>query len=316
LDFLENPTVNAHATILTHDYIGIHRGTADTLLGIFGQILSHPSSWRCVGNPKAEMEERATGASFFSPGSERTLCHVVPRCPQRQHFTVNLSSLAFYFLVMHEVGHLRNGHLDVLKNSGIRELTEINPSNEFTRDPLLRQTLEIDADAYAADKSIGFAIERIGIKADGGSPAVGAFHDAYADYERALRTLAFAVYVLFRIFGTRDYPAESIGTATHPLSWLRLRITFQVIGDLVARATNGLVRPEQFYDYAFESIVEAEESIAMISARPVDLHWVKAAFDPDGSQTSVAAHLAQITEKWAEIRPVLCLFRRGGTLAP
>jgi hypothetical protein len=218
LDLFDNATVNAHATNYTHDYIALNREAVDTLLGSFGQLLPHPSSLQSSGNPAPDLEDLAVGPNFFSLGSERTLCHIVPRCSQRQHFTVNLTSMALYFLVMHEVGHLRNGHVDLLMNLGVCELPEITSRNVFAGERPLRQTLEIDADASAAAKSMGFAIERVAIQGKTDSPGAGALRDAHSDHERALHTLALAVYVLFRVFEPSDHPPDSIGTATHPPS--------------------------------------------------------------------------------------------------
>jgi hypothetical protein len=87
-----------------------------------------------------------------------------------------------------------------------------------------------------------------------------------------------------------------------------------MLGNTVAKITSNRIRPEQFYAYMFKAIVEAEETIAFISARPVDMHWVTLAYDPD-MPTSISTFLAQVTEKWSQIRPDLSLFKRGGTLA-
>lgn len=314
LDLVESRAVNACANSATDDFIAINRGTVDTLLGVFGHLISHPSTWTRVGSPQAESVDRALGPSLFLPSSETTLRHIVPRCVQRQHFTVNLTTLAFHFLVMHEVAHLRNGHVDMLKNLGIQELSEVGSSQEPTGDSLLRQTLEVDADSYAAAKSLGFAIERVGVVAGEDGPAAGAFRDAYGDYERALHTLAVSIFLLFRIFAPRDGPIENVGMGTHPPSWLRLRCTYCAVGEAVGKITAGRVSSEQFFDYAADAIVEVEEAIAKISSRSVDLRWAMAAFDEESVTVTAAGYLDEVSKKWREIRPELDQLKRGGVL--
>jgi len=311
LDLLDNPAVNAYATIQTYDFIAINRGSVDTLLGVFGQLLSHPSSWSHVGDAKLEQEERAVGPNFFHPGPHTKLGHIVPLCAQRQHFTVNLTTLAFHFLVMHEIGHLRNGHLDMLQKLGVQGLAEISSLRlEPPVDPLLRQALEIDADAYAASRAIEFAIQRTCIDPGAPVPAAEAFGQAYGGDARALHTLAYAVYVFFRIFVHNDPAPESFDTSRHPPSWIRLRCIFDNFCAVVDELTGGRVSQEAFCDYAFEAIVDAEESIARISSRPVDLSWAMAAFDPDSSHLAATGYLGRVSVEWAAIHRELELWTR------
>jgi hypothetical protein len=311
LDLLDNPAVNAYANIQTYDFIAINRGSVDTLLGVFGQILSHPSTWSRVGDSTLEQDDRAVGPNFFHPGLHTKLNHIVPICAQRQHFTVNLTTLAFHFLVMHEIGHLRNGHLDMLQKLGVQGLAEISsPRMESPVDPLLRQALEINADAYAASRSIGFALTRTCIDPGASEPAADAFSHAYGDHERGLHTLAFAIYVLFRILVHGDLVPGSFESGRHPPSWIRLRCIFDNFSVVVGELTGGRVSQKAFCDYAFEAIVEAEKSIASISRRPPDLRWAVAAFDPDSSHVAATGYLASVSEKWATIRRELELWRR------
>jgi hypothetical protein len=311
LDLLDNPTVNAYANIQTYDFIAINRGSVDTFLGVFGQLLSHPSSWSRVGDAKLEQEGRAVGPNFFHPGPHTELGHIVPLCAQRQHFTVNLTTLAFHFLVMHEIGHVRNGHLDMLQNLGVQGLAEITSARmESPIDPLLRQALEIDADAYAASRSIEYAIQRTCIDPGALVPAAEAFGHAYGDDERALRTLAYAIYVLFRIFVHGDPALDNFVTSRHPPSWIRLRCIFDNFCSVVGELTGRRVSQETFCDYVFESIVDAEESIARISRRSVDLSWAMAAFDPDNSHVAATGYLGRVSDEWGAIHRELELWRR------
>ena len=140
------------------DFIGINAGTILILFDVFCRILSHPKLFLNVGDATKEIEpeqfyDRAT--DFRNLDQNDT---VVPKDPVRLRHAFESALCAIEFLVTHEYGHLIHGHCHLNNEfTGQTNLFELESSVSSANQSiggLIRQTLEMDADAYGAN--IGF----------------------------------------------------------------------------------------------------------------------------------------------------------------
>jgi hypothetical protein len=310
LDIVDNPSINAIAKVFSHDYIAVHSGALQALLGVLFQMLSHPALFAQVGDCTEESVQRAIGPNPFSGHEAHSVQWTLPRNEARREFAVNLATVAFVFLVMHEIGHLRNGHVDLLKTMGMAELAEIRSACPSSADPLLRHTLEIDADCYALTRCTGFVLDRFQIDLGEDSPFTRAFRCAFGTREHAVHTLFFAMYLLFRLFD----PHTLIGDdrlSSHPAPGLRFSAGFHIMAHSVLKTTSGEIGVHRLYRGAAKAMVDVERALAAISSREVDIGWAHAAFNEERA----IGLMADVDRKWAEIRSQLDRLKRGGVLA-
>jgi hypothetical protein len=148
-------------------YIGVHSGAVFLTHDLFLRMLSHPEILPRIGNASAERvgpwhsQGLMTDYSKLSIGRPAgcTLDAIAPRDPTRREFAYYLARIAMDFIVFHEFGHIRNGHcryVSALKgNSFISEgVLSAGAGASNGIDPLTRQVIELDADAFAANMTL------------------------------------------------------------------------------------------------------------------------------------------------------------------
>jgi hypothetical protein len=314
-DFISNNRINAVAFSENLDFIGINGGSVIVLMHIFQKMLSHPGVLPWIGNSALETEPLnpwgVLPKNIDELVSADSMLHF-PKDVARSIYSNVLTSMAFDFLVTHELEHLKNGHVDLLKNmlamNFIEEAVGYAPSENHG---LTLQTLEMDADAAAMQWILRHSLEFTDSMTSIQDPEVkewGAI--AYASHDSAVFALGFSIYTFFRLFDEHQWDVDSLESRSHPPLFLRYWMMSSLIPAL-AQKWKLEARTDAFLTAWVNAMVAAEKACALIvGGRPV---WdgMHSAREPKSQ-----AHMFRLLEHWKILRPQLEPLKRGGNLAP
>ena len=301
------------------DFIGINVGVPLTLLVIFRAMLARRDVLPEVGN--AALEEIVTPAftKLSSDAVRDQLVAVEPRCPVRYAFGQYLASVAFDILFFHELTHLRNGHLDLLNACGSAcALVELDAAaDQDIGGDGLRRALEADADCgailwalnLAHDKAARVVQSREHFASDEAYEGARAMWGTHA---LATRSTTFAAYVLFRIMAGYDARPRRQPTGRYPSPPARFRIINETIRAMMIRSPEAYEFNALTFDAEqLATMSAAESACAAICGRDPNLAQML-----DDANAEFMLFTVEFVRTWAEIRPELERYKRGGNLAP
>jgi hypothetical protein len=230
--------------------------------------------------------------------------------PIRLRLARALFDVAADFLLMHEVGHIRNGHVALLQQrAGARPFRELPYEEADKLDIPEMQALEFDAD--------GFAIQKVFERVHEQNP--------FADFAKGLLTdhrLAedgahtaswyftwFAVYSVFRLFDEAMEISE-IPLRMQPPAALRQACLLPAVAAVTGRNGWSGLSMQQWVDLATDAGLEAERTVTGLRRVKPDPHaylaaWNGAAFD------QIGVYL----ETWEKLGPQLAPLKRGAVPA-
>ena len=131
---------------------------------------------------------------------------------------------------------------------------------------------------------------------------------AYGDPRQATRTVAYAAYVLFRVF---DDDGAHPATGSHPSPSTRMGWVGNTIYSIFAERPAYGYAPDDFAQDLGEIMKHAEVDCGMIQGRAPDIRGLQSAYGKDGLE-----YLDTLSQAWAAIRPSLEQYKRGGKLPP
>lgn len=299
------------------DFIGINAGVIFTLLDIFGRILAHPQSFLSVGNPLMETKAPPHRPFLTTDVMKSGFSLIAPECPVRSVFAGELAQVALDFLFFHELTHLRNGHIELLRN----RLSLIQLSEAFSRartsdEIALRQALEMDADCGAVLHTLIAAFHFKDLLSNPSEYApkhvLEALKCAYGSPKQATSTVNFAAYILFRIFDATEWQSIQQSCVTHPLPPLRMYFIGPTLYEVFSQRPAFQYDPNEFASDNLRTVQAAEHACALIKGDALDVRGIASVVKNRQHLT----YLDDVNRTWAHIRPELETFKRGGKLAP
>jgi hypothetical protein len=163
------------------------------------------------------------------------------------HCVPLLESTARQFLILHELAHIVNGHLDIYStaNSGF-VIAEAASDSHIVISAMDSQAFEINADSTAAVIAFESAI-RVHLEARNPVPSEGVkrveqIDVFYRNCELAIRLYFFAVAQLFILLGPRIDDPEKLETLSHPPAFLRMAFIAQQADLWLDRKHPGLIQ--------------------------------------------------------------------------
>jgi hypothetical protein len=153
-------------------------------------------------------------------------------------------------IVDHEFGHIVRGHQRLHQSSNpiIKEF-EIASQAFSENEALHRQTIELDADSFAAHRAIWSFLNR-------GNRSQHAHAEApcnqyYRNIKHAYRTLCLSLYVSFRMFGPYHDQVKDMQTRRHPPIFIRFVQACATVTRFLNRVPNLAGKLDEFQDLAF-----------------------------------------------------------------
>jgi hypothetical protein len=166
-DYIDDFNVNACAFSAEGcGFIGFNGGTVVRFADFFARCLA--GDWMFVADECRAHNQRidldpveswpATPEDYVRIGFAK-----FPEDPPRQQFMFALLQFALDFILDHELAHIIHGHLGWLEQRGSGDIyVEHSSASARSEDPMIRQTLEFDADAWATVQGFDRVLRRAG----------------------------------------------------------------------------------------------------------------------------------------------------------
>jgi hypothetical protein len=305
------------ATAFIHEnkgFISVNIGTVLLIKEIFFRLLSHPEVLPLIGNPGIENASLVADTSklynsriYFEKNEDE---ETKPVDNVRQGYALLLSVIALEFLIMHEYGHHRHGHLLFTESEGyMAEISEFSKPGislfRTEKDKVLLQMLEFDADAYATSQSLCGLFDKIQNRSQVYLDFLG--EDRFE--EKMLPLWCFSIFSIFRIFDDGQFKAEDLIRKSHPPHRVRTFTIFNIVEQYFLNEVNNKALWNLFEsDIAANSMDEVEDAFALISGqeRPNLPHGVDSLLKQETMN-----HVFVVITKWQEVRAKLLPFSRG-----
>lgn len=296
------------------DFVGINVGVIFTLVDTFARILAHPASFPDVGDPALEDPGRCAPRPLTTNVMSLAPSAVGPNCHVRSGFAGTLALTALRYLFFHEITHLRHGHCEYgrehLQDSYLAELLDCGDLAE----PIVRQTLEMDADSGAVLHTLNQALIQKSILASTmreiDPPTLAVIQAAFSDTKRATRTVAYSAYVLFRLFDDTGWNHSVQSLRSHPQPAIRMSWIGPTLYAIFSQHPSYGYEPEAFATDVAQILVDAEVDCGRIQGLPPDPRGIKSVY----STALSVEYLSRLKGTWSSIRPYLENHKRGGKL--
>ncbi len=226
--------------------------------------------------------------------------------PIRPRLARALFDVAADFLLMHEVGHIRNGHVALLQQrAGARPFRELPYEEADKLEIPEAQALEFDAD--------GFAIQKVFERVQKENPFIEFSKGLFKDHrlaEDGVHTASwyfswFAVYSVFRLFDEAMEISE-IPLRMQPPAALRQACLLPAVAAMTGRRGWSGLSLQAWVDLATDAGLEAERTLTGLRRMKPNPHaylaaWNGAAFEQIGLYL----------ETWEKLAPQLAPLKRG-----
>ncbi|APO74284.1 hypothetical protein AM571_CH01449 [Rhizobium etli 8C-3] len=314
-----HPSLNAFAYASPtedFDFVGLNIGVYFTLRDTFSRLLSLPQFLKDIGDSNKEDASRAHIPYLVTDliNQARDRQGVVPLCPVRAIYAHYMLGAALDFLFFHEVTHLRFGHLDWLRQREGASVLGEAIGETSSEGGLIRQALEMDADAgailYTLNKA--YDVMREGVPRPPNLQAEQALQEAYGSPEKVVRLIFSSVYILFRLFDCKEWDPFNQHLFTHPQSPLRQHWIALTIAEIFKNNSYYAYDADTALNDVAHLISRSEFGIAAILNDEPDFRGIQSVV---GNSLSTE-HLQAVLDAWAGIRDELLPFVRGGNLAP
>lgn len=308
IDFIINNSLNAVVTKNDDEYyIGLNTGTCMLLLDIYNKMLSTDKILPHIGDISKEITDKHSISSYWDGITTFDFNHfqktaILPEDEMRRTYAQYYMDLAITFLIFHECGHIIRGHVDYgqsLKQSFWAELDSTSSPNVI--DSMTRQTLEMDADSFATNRSYILASTLID------APNLDELHKMiYSDWNTFTGNFIFSVYSLLRLFGFSDIDVKKAKLYSHPPAAMRI----SMIADNIPSIFGAIFDPslvDSISETAVNNIVEAEKAFVSITFFENEVvKYVDIYTNPELDQYKI-----DILNNWSHVRPFLMPFAFG-----
>lgn len=301
-DFIDNYSFNAHVRKGSNSeyYLGVRIGVFYLLEDMYNKMFSKKSILPLIDS-EYESEEESKINMIFSEGLaydnfEKT-CY--PKSFLRQRYSNIYTAFAFRFLIMHEFGHIIRGHVDYKLSSHGESWNEYQIKMSTHYEPIISQTLEMDADSFATNHA--YIIAQYNIVNETMSKIN--FPDIFLSLTTFYRNWGFAIYAFMRLQGFEELDIISAKSKSHPPASTRLSMIGSNIVAILKR--DSIVNIEEIIDSYSVSILDAEIAFAKVSY----FKYSPLLFLNNHNRS--LNYVTEIAEKWNEVRPFLLKYAYG-----
>jgi hypothetical protein len=313
IDIIDNTTLNACATKSGQKYfIGIHAGTIFLIHDIFFRMMSSRNIFTDIGDITKEGETKKIfnaqltdlGQLAVVKGQQEILA---PVSYVRGLLAQIFIDIAIEFLIAHEYAHIIFGHVDychsLLGTFEIEEATQKAASGNSI-DPLISQTLEMDADSFATNRGM----EILNLLFNNPDFVVPDAQQFYKDWPSMIKMWVFSIYTFFRIFAHSNN-STFIKTDLHPPPSIRATLIMANIYSIFQIKYDTSILGE-ISKICIDAAFVVEKAFEEISEQGLDL----ASFN-FSTKDEAFIHGQFLMKNWNTVRPLLVPFTHS-PLAP
>ena len=308
IDWVSSLDVNAVATTTkTIDLIGVNVGCIPFLHALFGRMFCYPAVFPALGNAAAEAHK------VLAPVERRPICSsqmfpegrpIGPEDLQRNHCAFMCASHAFDFLMVHEIGHVINGHCDLLNHQPL--LLERVQDGGSGANLVARQMLEIDADSTAVTALVRDVVRRASVTYDDRFKT-----EVFGDARQGLTYWIFAILSMWHCFVPHDVvDVNRLHTYTHPPARMR-QISIGATLDQVLRELGYDDLSNMLPSIEDEALRNAEIGFRLLTGNSSGTKDASYATTPEAN-----AHMRTVLAQWKDLYPLLEPLARYEGLLP
>jgi hypothetical protein len=296
-----------------YDFIGIHHGTIGDSVDLFNRMLAHPENFSQIGDAAMEVAPPAIKRDQSALMDRWFIKSVTPLCPIRRAFARSLTYISLETVIFHELAHHANGHVDFLNATHNPSITN-QPYRWNEGDYILRQTLEMDADATAAFWTLGWnENKRLSM------PFVRSQDDsvnqarrwAYGSRQNYATSILLAGYATLRNY-SEPWNASLQANEYHPTPAMRQKFLVDAMRAIIRQTAVSGYSEDQFVADAGAVFRAVEQAYARIKGEPVNLDAYKSVFETPES----SSYFFKLEHRWARIRPELEKYMKVAQLSP
>lgn len=293
------------------DFIGISLAMIFNHFDLFSRIFANPESFPEWGDSNKEeagqeLPYLARNVLKFGGGGNG------PKCLSRANFATQLAAVATDHVFFHEVGHLKNGHLELKKMA--RDGYIETDGGEKIGVNIIYQTLEWDADHCAFYLGLGALIRsKYNLLADAANLGPDQLYAAlvlFASERGMLTTLALAAHVIFRMEDHGNWMLEEQVAQNYPLPPVRLWMIHESLETIAADWPNLNLGDGEIDEICGTAFRAAESSCANLVGGDPNYDWIYAVI----RNNDINECLRSLRECWGKIRPLLLPNIRGKSI--
>ncbi|MEO8405227.1 MAG: hypothetical protein ABI480_11545 [Chitinophagaceae bacterium] len=314
IDFTASTAINASASLFKGKYfVALNVGTFAAIQDMFTKMLASRDVLVANGNPYNETSEKKLLNLLLSPtGLEFPIPPINPPTsindPDRAYLASFYVTFALNFILIHEFAHIIRGHVGYI-NYQTRSATfsEIDYNSALTSEMNMSffQTLEMDADSMALNRSFLIAEENMEWAKNSGKVEFPIFRD----WETFIFHWTFAIYCLFRLFGFENIELAKAKQFKHPPPSIRMGMLISNINTIFIKRNHSDVR--KIAEVATSATAHAEEAFKSVS-------FASDRFDTflsNWQNKDLSRYMLETAKNWNNVRPLLEPFAFG-TLPP
>lgn len=308
IDFIGSPFLNACISPRIDDcyYIGINAGTVLILIDFFEATLSSKNIFQTIGDHELESDEKkflniGIQTDFTSSGElvekiglqDNGFKHNSPVDPDRTDAIFYLTYQCIQFLVFHELGHLVRGHVDFtskLANDFYWNELTVSTTERYYIEPLLSQTLEMDADSFAVNNSIIMAeiwIDEPERRSNQPVQYLSKFLNFfYKDWATFYRYWIYSVYAFFRICHYRNNNNENRASLSHPPPLNRIQMVLGNAATIELEYRKHTI--EECVSIIIDSAFEMERAFSLVTYSDVGYDALSSYNEPSESKYNMS----------------------------
>lgn len=292
-NIIENNVINASAKKFENIFfIGINVGTLNLIDDLFLKIQSS-KPLKSEDFPKLNLKNSSKGLEY-DPLYDPTILSFSKR-------NLNLASqqarIVTKFIIYHEICHILRGHLGLVANNFNLSINEINDIDDIDIINVL-QTLEMDADSFATNRSINDLLEKR-------IPNQDAKNSIFKDLETFTFHYAYSVYCFFRIFGFYNLDISNIKSKSHPEPAYRISMILDNIATIMI--DRNIPNIHNILSGTAKAIGEAETDLNDITFFDNQIKRVLEIYNNE----KLIDYKYKILSNWKEVKPKLEKYSYG-----
>lgn len=266
-DFIYNENINA-VTFKAEDryFIGLTTGTIYMLELVIMRMLSDSRLFDTIGNPSEEASDLPPLIGYAPKAEQMNKAGLRPKRPKtkpRLDYAGYLNDQALLFLVGHEIAHITLGHVDYMQSrAGTAFVAEMGWNASDPDGLIERQCLEVQADMRSVFSRIGSLWLTHIANASGNLKT--SWLNSNPSEAHLIFDWAFAMNLLFRLFGDVRFNASQLVTSSYPPLPLRRAMATEIAyGAVMSRwnpalkekASHALQTAMKYSEHAFATIL-------------------------------------------------------------
>lgn len=267
-------------------FIGINIGTFNLIedLYIKAQL---SKSLKIENSPKLNLINSSKGLEYNSSNE----IIIFPFSKNDLNIVKEQSRITAKFIIYHEICHILRGHLGFISDDFNLSIDELNDINDIGIINIL-QTLEMDADSFATNRSINDILENRILNQD-------SENSIYKNLETFVYHYSYSIYCFFRIFGFYSLDISKIKSKSHPTPAIRISMIIDNIATiLLERKVDNI---DNILSLSIEAINDAETDLSKITFFDNQL----AKFFDTYNDQKLQKYKLKIVSNWKDIKPKL-----------